>query len=100
VVGKINVNASTMEAVALATVAQELESFVEFVKARLCGGEPKPPLDELFDLWRIENPTDADYAENIAAISGAIDDYRKGDRGRAARELSRELRDELGIREK
>ena len=61
--------------------------------------DAEPSLDELFDLWRIENPSDANYAENVAAIAGAIEDFRNGDRGRPAGELSRELRNELGIAE-
>jgi hypothetical protein len=81
----------------MSTTEQELESFTQFAKARLRGGEPGPSLDELFDLWRIENPSDTDYAENVAAIAGAINDFRRGDRGRPAGELSRELRKELGI---
>ncbi|NUQ63900.1 MAG: hypothetical protein HUU20_15590 [Pirellulales bacterium] len=83
----------------MSTTQQELESFTQFAKARLRGGGPEPSLDELFDLWRIENPSDADYAENVAAIGGAIDDFRKGDRGRPAGELTRRLREELGLRE-
>ena len=83
----------------MSTTERELESFTQFAKARLHGEEPEPSLDELFDLWRIENPSDADYAENLAAIASAIDDFRRGDRGRPAGELSRELREQLGILE-
>ena len=83
----------------MATTEQELESFTRFAKARLHGGAQKASLDELFDLWRIENPSAADYAENVAAIAGAINDFRRGDRGRPAGELSRELRKELGSQE-
>jgi hypothetical protein len=83
----------------MATTEQELESFTQFAKARLHDEGPEPSLDELFDLWRTQNPCDADYAENVAAIAGAIHDFRRGDRGRPAGELSRELREELGIPE-
>ena len=83
----------------MTTTTQELESFTHFAKERLEAGHPEPSLDELFDLWRIENPSDADYAENLAAIAGAIEDFRSGDRGRPAGELSRELRKEFGIPE-
>ena len=83
----------------MTTTAQELESFTQFARKRLEAGTPEPSLDELFDLWRIENPSDADYAENLAAIAGAIEDFKTGDRGRRAGELSQELRQEFGIRE-
>lgn len=82
----------------MTTTTQELESFTQFAKERLEAGDLEPSLDELFDLWRIENPTDADYTENLAAIAGAIADSKTGDRGRPAGELSRKLRQELGIR--
>lgn len=81
----------------MSTTAQELESFTEFAKKRLGGRGPEPSLEELLDLWRLENPTDADYAENLAAVSAAIEDFRNGDRGRPAGEVSRELRAELGL---
>ena len=83
----------------MTTTARELESFNRFARTRLGRGEAEPSLDELFDLWRIENPSDTDYAENVAALAGAIDDFRNGDRGRPAGELSRALREELGIAE-
>ncbi len=81
----------------MATTEQELESFAQFARARLHGGDHDYSLDELFDLWRTENPSDTDYAENVAAVAGAINDFRHGDRGRPAGELSWELRKELGI---
>jgi len=83
----------------MSTTAQELESFTEFAKKRLGSREPEPSLEELFDLWRLENPTDTDYAENLAALSGAIEDFKNGDRGRPAGEVSHELRVELGFAE-
>jgi hypothetical protein len=83
----------------MTTTEQELQSFTVFAKALLDTGRPQPSLDELFDLWRIENPSHAEYTENLAAIAGAIDDFRRGDRGRPARVLSRELRSQIGLTE-
>jgi hypothetical protein len=83
----------------MTTTEQQLQSFTEFAKALLDTGHPQLSLNELFDLWRIENPSDAEYAEDLAAIAGAIDDFRRGDRGRPARELSRELRSQIGLAE-
>ena len=75
----------------MTTTSQELESFAQFAKTRLAAAEIEPSLDELFDLWRMKNPSDTDYAENVAAIAEAIQDYKGGDRGRPAGELSQEL---------
>lgn len=74
------------------STAEELESFIEFAKTRVRSCDPEPSLEELFDLWRLENPSDSDYTENLAALSGAIEDFKNGDRGRPAGEVSRELR--------
>jgi hypothetical protein len=65
----------------------------------LAAAEVEPSLDELFDLWRMENPSDADYAENVAAIAEAIQDYEAGDRGQPAGKLSQELREKFGLGE-
>jgi len=83
----------------MTTTAQELERFTQFARRRLAGEDPEPSLDELFDFWRMEHPSDADYAENVAAVAGAIEDFRNGDRGRPAGELSRGLREQLGLPE-
>ena len=83
----------------MTTTEQELESFTQFARSHLGGGGSEPSLDELFDLWRTENPSDADYAENVAAIAAAIQDFHRGDRGRPAGEFSRQLRQELGLPE-
>jgi hypothetical protein len=45
------------------------------------------------DEWRLRNPTDLEHAENVAAVLAAIEDFKNGDRGRPAGELSRELRE-------
>jgi hypothetical protein len=84
----------------MATTEQDLASFTQFAKQRLGTGDADLSLEELFDLWRFENPSDEDYAGNSAAIAGAIADFKNGDRGRPAGQLSRELRTRLGIPEK
>lgn len=81
----------------MATTGEELDRFAEFARQRLGNGGSELSLDELFDLWRSENPSDELYAENVAAVNAAIDDFRKGDRGTPAGEHSDELRREFGI---
>ena len=74
------------ETASMSTTAQELASFTEFAKKQLFQG-------------RFENPTESGYAEDLAALTGAIEDFSNGDRGRPAGEVSRELRVELGLSE-
>ncbi|MEX0792684.1 MAG: hypothetical protein WD045_06080 [Pirellulaceae bacterium] len=75
----------------------ELHHFAEFARERLESEGPELSLDELFDLWRSENPSAVRYAENVAAVNAAIQDFRNGDRGTPAGEHSDSLRREFGI---
>ena len=81
----------------MSTTEKELDSFNAFAKSRLSSGREPPPLDELFELWRLENPPDELYAENVAAVASAIDDFRNGDRGTPAGEHSEQLRRTYGL---
>ena len=81
----------------MATVERDLEDFVQFAKKQIDGGGQELSLDELFDMWRIENPNQADHSSDVAAVEAAIADFRSGDRGRIAGELSDELRKQYGL---
>lgn len=81
----------------MAKTAEDLDRFTEFARQRLGNGGSELSLDELFDLWRSENPSDDVYAENVAAVNAAIADFRNGDRGTPAGEHSAQLRREFGI---
>jgi hypothetical protein len=54
-------------------------------------------MDEVFDQWRAENPSDEQYAENVAAIRASIQDIKNGERGTIAGEHSAQLRREFGV---
>lgn len=83
----------------MATTEEDLKSFTQFVHERLDTEDRELRLAELFDLWMIEHPDDAAYAENVAAINASIADFNNGQRGTPAGEHSGQLRRELGIRE-
>jgi hypothetical protein len=74
---------------------EQINDFANFALDELNSNQAELCMDELHDMWRRENPDPADYAENIAAVHVAIDDFKAGDRGRPAGELTRELREEL-----
>jgi hypothetical protein len=84
----------------MGTTEQELESFTQFVQRRVGASSGDLSLDELFDLWRIENPSETMYSENVAAIAASIDDFMKGERGAPAGEHSARLRSEFGLANK
>ncbi len=83
----------------MATAEQELEQFRQFVISRLGADSTDATLDELFDLWRHENPSEELHAENVAAIAASIEDFKRGERGTLAGEHSAELRREFGVPE-
>ena len=81
----------------MSIIQHELEDFSKFSKERLEKGETDRSLDELFDLWRSENPSDQLSAENIAAVNESIQDFKAGERGTVVGQHSNELRNEFGI---
>jgi hypothetical protein len=55
-------------------------------------GQSDLTIDELFDQWRVENPSDELYAENVAEVRASIQDFKAGKRGTIVGEHSRQLR--------
>ncbi len=80
----------------MATVDEQLKSFTQFVQNN---HDRDLQLQELFDLWMLENATGGDYAENVAAVNASISDYLNGERGTPAGEHSQQLREEFGLSE-
>lgn len=78
------------------SLQQELESFNQFARGQIDGGGVLT-IDELFDQWRNQHNESDRRSSDLLAIQGAIDDFEKGDRGRPAGELSRELRERHGL---
>ena len=81
----------------MSNAQNDLEAFAHFVQLRLAAGEADASLDELFDQWRHENPSDTQFNENVAAIAASIEDFRRGERGTIAGEHSAELRRQFGL---
>jgi hypothetical protein len=80
----------------MATTEQELASFTSYARSRIESGQGELSIEELFDQWRAENPSEEQYAESVAAIQASIEDFKNGDRGTVAGEHSAQLRREFG----
>jgi hypothetical protein len=80
----------------MSTTEQELVSFNSYVQRIISSGQRDLSIDELFDQWRAENPSDEAYAENLAAINASIRDFKNGERGTLSGEHSAQLRREFG----
>ena len=74
------------------TVTEEqLDSFHRFAKKKLADNGSNLSWKELFQLWRLENPTPEEREEVAAAIRQGEADIAAG-RGRPADEVNEELR--------
>jgi hypothetical protein len=77
------------------TTAHELASFTTFAQQMLAAGKQSMTIDELFDQWRLENPSLDQRAENVAAVQASFQDFKNGEHGSIAGEHSAELRREF-----
>ena len=76
---------------------QQLESFHEFAKRQIHEGAREVSMGELLFEWELENRSEEEKAEDIAAIQASLDDLRRGAPTRDVDEVLAELRAELGI---
>ncbi len=80
----------------MTTAEEDLQDFNLFVRQRLSETDTTNiSLVELMEEWQLRHPTDQQYAENVAAVNAAIEDFKSGDRGKPTGELTRELRESL-----
>jgi hypothetical protein len=70
----------------------DLDRFHEFAVARISDGEDALTWSQLFELWRMENPSD----EDVAAIEQSLDAMAAG-RMRPFSEFDAEFRTRYGI---
>lgn len=75
----------------------ELDRFNEFARTRIDQTDEQLTLDELWDLWRLQNPNSAEHAENVAAVKAALRDMENGDRGLPAEEQIRAMREKYNL---
>jgi hypothetical protein len=80
----------------MSTTEQDIANFTQFALQRIEAGHRDATIDELFDQWRLENPSDEEFAENVAAVQASIRDYLSGERGTIAGEHSAMLRRDSG----
>ena len=71
---------------------EQIDSFHRFASEQIADAGAEKTVDELYDQWRFKNMTPDEHAEDIAAIQASIDDMNRGETGRDASEIERELR--------
>ena len=70
----------------------QIDSFYQFATERLDNGGAQCTIDELFELWRLENPTPEELHEDVLAVQASLRDMQNGETGRPFEEFSREFR--------
>lgn len=75
----------------------ELSEFHQFLGRQLDESDEQLSPEEALDLWRSENPDPDLHTRNVAAVREAIADMQSGDKGRPAKEVLQEIRDDLGL---
>ena len=56
----------------------ELDRFHDFAVSLVSGAESDVTWLQLFELWRMENPPDSEYRENVAAIRESLEAMEAG----------------------
>jgi hypothetical protein len=56
----------------------ELDRFHDFAVSLVSGAESDVTWLQLFELWRMENPSAAEYRENVAAIRESLEAMEAG----------------------
>jgi hypothetical protein len=74
----------------------ELDRFHDFAVSLVSGAESDVTWLQLFELWRMENPSDAEYRENVAAIRESLEAMEAG-RMRPLADFDAEFRKRHGI---
>jgi hypothetical protein len=74
----------------------ELDRFHDFAVSLVSGAESEVTWLQLFELWRMENPSDAEYQENVAAIRESLSAMEAG-RMRPLVDFDAEFRKRHGI---
>ena len=72
------------------TTREQLEDFRAFANDQLDQGDQNWSLDELYSLWRSQNPTPEELAETVTAVNAAYQEILAGDPGVPARDALRE----------
>lgn len=76
----------------MAVSYDQLSQFNEFAKAFIHQADTNLTLDELWDQWRLENPTPDEMHEDVLAVKAAIADMQLGDRGMPVVEHIQQMR--------
>ncbi len=71
---------------------QQIENFRSFALKQMGDGGCESTIDELYDRWRLEFPSDDELQEDVLALKASLRDIEAGETGRPLEEFSREFK--------
>ena len=77
---------------------EQVDDFHRFATERLRKSSSELSIDELYEQWRLENPSSEQQANDLAAVYASLEDFKQGERGRRTGETTQRLREELRVR--
>ncbi len=80
----------------MAVTQDQIDSFHRFASDRIANGGADLSFQEIVSLWKLDNPSDEERAEVIAAINEGVKDIESGNH-RPADEFMDEMRRKYNI---
>lgn len=80
----------------MSDTATELAAFQHYAASRLDDAGSDLTIDELFDEWRLANPSDEELHDSSRAIAASLRDLERGETGRPAGQVLDDLRTQYG----
>lgn len=82
------------------TTHEQLENFHQYASRQLEVGDSNLSMDELYELWRLENLPAEELAQSVGAIREALSDMEAGDHGLPVEDHLARLRAKYNILDK
>ncbi|MGN6544272.1 MAG: hypothetical protein ACTHK7_04435 [Aureliella sp.] len=79
------------------TTVQLLDQFRQFALQRLSNEGKELSLDELYDEWRTQNPTNEAIGQDRRAVAASLRDFDRGERGRPVGQFVAEFKKKNGL---
>ena len=83
----------------MAVTQDQIDKFHRFASEHVSRRGGASSLEELIDLWQVENPSPEQAREDVLAVKAALRDMESGERGRPWDEFAREFRAHHGLAE-
>ncbi len=75
----------------------QVDSFHQFASQQVENNGAELSMEQLFDLWQVQNSSNEELVESVAAVTAALRDMENGDTGRPVEDVIAELRKEAKI---